>query len=139
LEKEMSMKKILFVLVLVAAFLVSCSMGPPIQRKSPVKLPRSSPETTPRELVTIITLPAIGTAEVDLVTNQLVLTTLRKGRGGMRARLFGNYTRVLFPEYVYEVVKVPLEDFKIYVLTMTADDYVRMVTFQLKEGMLHIR
>jgi hypothetical protein len=139
LEKEMSMKKILFVMVLVAAFLVSCSMGPPIQAKSPVKLPRSSPETTPRELVTIITLPAIGTAEVDLVTNQLILTTLRRGSGGMRAKLFENYERVPFPEYVYDVVKVPLDDFKIYVLTMTADDYVRMVTFQLKDGKLHIR
>jgi hypothetical protein len=139
LEKEMSMKKILFVLVLVAAFLVSCSMGPPIQAKSPVKLPRSSPETTPRELVTIITLPAIGTAEVDLVTNQLILTTLRKGRGGMRVKLFGNYERVPFPEYIYDVVKVPLDDFKIYVLTMTADDYVKIVTFQLKDGKLHIR
>jgi hypothetical protein len=139
LEKEMSMKKILFVLLLVVAFLASCSTGPPIQQKSPVKLPRSSPETTPRELVTIITLPAIGTAEVDLVTNQLILTTLRKGRGGMRVKLFGNYTRVSLVDYVYDVVKVPLEDFKIYVLTMTADDYVRMVTFQLKEGKLHIR
>lgn len=135
----MSMKKILFVLVLVAAFLVSCSMGPPIQAKSPVKLPRSSPETTPSELVTIINLPAIGTAEVDLVTNQLILTTLRKGRGGMRAKLFENYERVPFPEYIYDVVKVPLDDFKIYVLTMNADDYVKIVTFQLKDGKLHIR
>ena len=133
------MKKILLVLVLLAAFLVSCSTGPPIQRKSPVKLPRSSPETMPRELVRILTLPAIVNAEVDLVTNQLILTTLRKGRGGMRAKLFGNYTRVLFPEYVYDVAKVPLDDFKIYVLTMTADDYVKIVTFQLKEGRLHIR
>lgn len=93
----------------------------------------------PRELVRILTLPAIVNAEVDLVTNQLILTTLRKGRGGMRAKLFGNYTRVLFPEYVYDVAKVPLDDFKIYVLTMTADDYVKIVTFQLKEGRLHIR
>ena len=133
------MKKILFVLVLVAAFLVSCSMGPPIRAKSPVKLPRTSPEETPRELVTIITLPAIGKAEVDLLSNQLILTTLRRGRGGMRVKLFGNYTRVSLVDYVYDVVKVPLEDFKIYVLTMTADDYVRMVTFQLKDGKLHIR
>jgi hypothetical protein len=102
-------------------------------------LPRTSPEGLPHELVTIITLPAIGKAEVNLVTNQLILTTLRKGRGGMRAQLFENYTRVLFPEYVYDVTKVPLDDFKIYVLTMTADEHVRMVTFQLKEGKLHIR
>ncbi len=135
----MSMKRVLFVLVLITAFLVSCSTRPPIRPKSPVKLPRTSPEEIPHELVTLVTLPAIGKAEVDLVTNQLILTTLRKGRGGMRVRLFGDYTRVLFPEYVYDVTKVPLEDFKIYVLTMTADNYVRMVTFQLKDGNLHIR
>ncbi len=135
----MNMKKVLFVFVLVAAFLVSCSMRPPIRPKSPVKLPRTSPEEIPHELVTIITLPAIGKAEVDLVTNQLVLTALRKGRGGMRVKLFGNYIQVPLVDYVYDVVKVPLDDFKIYVLTMTADDYVRMVTFQLKEGKLHIR
>lgn len=135
----MSMKKILFVLVLVAAFLVSCSMGPPVQRKALPKLPRSSPETTPRELERILSLSAIGNAEVDLVTNQLILTTLRKGSGGMRAKLFENYTRVSFPEYIYDVVKLPLDDFKIYVLTMTADDYVKMVTFQLKDGRLFIR
>jgi len=133
------MKKILFGLVLVAAFLVSCSTGPPIQRQRLPLLPRSSPETTTQELEVILSVYNVGKVEVKLLTNELILTTFRKGKGGMRVNLFSDYTRVLIQSYVYDEVKVKLEDFKIYVVTIAAEESVGMATFQLQDGKLFIR
>lgn len=133
------MKKILLVTATIVMFLVSCSTGPSIQRKPLPKLPRSSPESKPHKLEKILHVPTIGEAVVDLVTNELILTTFRKGRGGMRVKLFGNYTRVPLVDFVHDEVKVTLQDFTIYVLTIGDDDKLGMVTFQLKEGNLFIR
>lgn len=133
------MKRVLFVWAIIVVFLVSCSTGPSIQRQSLPQLPRSSSPTTPKELEKIVHVSTVGEAEVDLGTNQLILTTFRKGRGGMRVKLFGNYTRVPLVDFVHDVVKVTLEDFTIYVLTIGNDDKLGMVTFQLKGGKLFIR
>jgi hypothetical protein len=133
------MKKVLFVMAIIVVFLASCSTGPSVQRKPLPQLPRSSPETTPQELEVILNVNNVGKVEANLLTNELILTTFRKGQGGMRVNLFSDYTRVLIQSYVYDEVKVKLEDFKIYVVTIAADDSVGMVTFQLKEGKLFIR
>jgi len=133
------MKKVLFVMAIIVVFLASCSTGPSVQRKPLPQLPRSSPETTPQELEVILNVNNVGKVEANLLTNELILTTFRKGQGGMRVNLFSDYIRVLIQSYVYDEVKVKLEDFKIYVVTIAADDSVGMVTFQLKEGKLFIR
>ncbi|NIO22370.1 MAG: hypothetical protein GTN76_17005 [Candidatus Aenigmarchaeota archaeon] len=133
------MKKILFVMAIIMVFLVSCSTGPAVQRQPLPLLPRSSPETTPQELEVILNVHNVGKAEVDLSTNELILTTFRKGQGGMRVNLFSDYTRVLIQSFVYDEVIVSLEDFKIYVVTIAAEDSVGMVTFQMKYGRLFIR
>lgn len=133
------MKKILFVMAIIVMFLVSCSTGPSIQRQPLPLLPRSSPESTPHELEKILHVSTVGEAEVNLVTNELILTTFQKGQGGMRVKLFGNYTQVPLVDFVHDVVKVILQDFTIYVLTIGDDDKLGMVTFQLKEGKLFIR
>lgn len=135
----MRMRRIPFILVLVAVFLASCSIGPPVQPKSPVKIPRSSPETTPRDLEKVLHVTGVGEAQVDLVTNQLIITTFRRGHGGMNVKLFGNYVRVPIVGVVHDVVRVTLQDITIYVLTIGADDQLGMVTFQLKKGRLYIR
>jgi len=132
------MKKILFVLAIIMVFLVSCSTKPPIQRRPLPQLPRVSPEATSHELESILNVHDVGKVEVDLFTNELILTTFRQGQGGMRVYLFGNYARVPVQSYVYDVVTVSLEDFKIYVVTITAEDKVGKATFQLKDGKLFI-
>ncbi len=93
----------------------------------------------PHNIESVLYVSLVGKAEVDLMTNELILTTFRRGEGGMRIRLFEDYTRVPIQSYIYDVVRVPLEDFKIYVLTITAEDKVGIVTFQIKEGKLYIR
>jgi len=133
------MKKILFVMVIIIVFLASCSTGPPVQRQPLPFLPRSSPESTSQESEVILNVNNVGKVEVKLLTNVLILNTFRKGQGGMRVNLFSDYTRVPLQSYVYDVVKVKLEDFKIYVVTIAAEENVGMVTFQLKEGKLFIR
>jgi hypothetical protein len=133
------MKKILFVMAIIVVFLVSCSSGPSIQRHPLPLLPRSSPESTHQESEVILNVYNVGKVEVKLLTNVLILTTFRKGQGGMRVNLFSDYTRVPLQSYVYDVVKMKLEDFKIYVVTIAADENVGMVTFQLKEGKLFIK
>jgi len=90
-------------------------------------------------LEVILNVNNVGKVEVKRLNNELILTTFRKGQGGMRVNLFSDYTRVLIQSYVYDVAKVKLEDFKIYVVTIAAEENVGMVTFQLKEGELFIR
>lgn len=133
------MKKILSVMVIIVVFLASCSTGPPVQRQPLTLLPRSSPESTHQKLGVILNVYNVGKVEVKLLTNELILTTFRKGQGGMRVNLFSDYTRVPIQSYVYDVFKMKLEDFKIYVVTIAAEESVGMVTFQLKEGELFIR
>jgi hypothetical protein len=133
------MKKILFVMAIIVAFLASCSNGPSIQRHPLPLLPRSSPEATPQVLEVILNANNVGKVEVNLKTNELILTTFRKGLRGMRVNLFSDYTRVPIQSYVYDEVKVTLEDFKIYVVTITAEGNVGMATFQLEDGKLFIR
>ena len=105
----------------------------------PPDLPRTSPETRPHNIESVLYVSNIGKAEVDLITIELILTTFRRGEGGMRVNLFADYARVPIQSYIYDVVRVPLEDFKIYVITITAEDKVGMATFQIKEGKLFIR
>jgi len=141
-KKEAVMKKIFFVLAVVVVFLISgCARTSvrtyPTQR--PPDLPRTSPETRPHDIESILYVYDVGKAEADLMNNELILTTFRKGEGGMRINLFADYVRVPIQSYIYDVVRVPLEDFKIYVITITADARVGMATFQLKEGKLYIR
>jgi len=133
------MKKVLFVLAIIAVFQASCATGPSVQRQPFPQLPRSSPETTPQELEVILNVNNVGKVEANLLTNELILTTFRKGQGGMRVNLFSDYTRILIQSYVYDEVKVKLEDFKIYVVTIAAEYSVGMATFQLQEGKLFIR
>ncbi len=133
------MKKILFVMAMIVMFLVSCSTGPSIQRQPLPLLPRSSPETTSQGLEVILNVDNVGKVEVKLKTTELILTTFRKGQGGMRVKLFSDFERVLIQSYVYDEVRVKLEDFKIYVVTIAAEESVGMVTFQLKDGKLFIR
>jgi len=135
----MSMQRTQFVLVVIVVFLASCLTGPPVQRQPLPLLPRSSPESTHLELEVILNVNNVGKVEVKRLTNELILTTFRKGQGGMRVNLFSDYTRVPIQSYVYDVVRMKLEDFKIYVVTIAAEESVGMVTFQLKEGELFIR
>lgn len=133
------MKRAFFVLIAVMMLLVSCSTKAPVRpvQKLP-SLPRTSPPDRPHELERILYVRDVGKVEADLMTNELILTTFRKGKGGMRINLFSDYTRVAVQSYIYDVVRVPLDDFKIYVITITADDKVGYATFQLKEGKLYI-
>ncbi len=87
----------------------------------------------------ILNVDNVGKVEVKLKTTELILTTFRKGQGGMRVKLFSDFERVLIQSYVYDEVRVKLEDFKIYVVTIAAEESVGMVTFQLKDGKLFIR
>lgn len=140
--KEVEMKRILCVLAVGAVFLASGCARTSVRTyptQSPPDLPRTSPETRPLDIESILYVYDVGKAEVDLMTNELILTTFRKGEGGMRINLFADYVRVPIQSYIYDVVRVPLEDFKIYVITITADARVGMATFQLKEGKLYIR
>ncbi|MDH5468665.1 MAG: hypothetical protein OEY25_14720 [Candidatus Aminicenantes bacterium] len=135
------MNKIFSVLAVTMVFLISCSTKTPPEtspRPKPPDLPRTSPETRPHDIEQILYIPGVGKVEVELMTNELILTTFRKGHGGMRINLFSDYTRVPIQSYIYDVIRVPLDDFKIYVITITADNKVGTVTFQLKEGKLYI-
>ena len=136
------MRRILCVLAVVMIFLISGCAKTSVRTyptHRPPDLPRTSPETRPHDIESILFVSNVGKAEVDLMTNELILTTFRKGEGGMRVNLFADYARVSIQSYIYNVARVPLEDFKIYVITITADDRVGMATFQLKEGKLYIR
>lgn len=135
------MNKIFSVLAIILVFLISCSTKTPPRISPRPKLPefpRTSPETRPQDIEQILSIHDVGKVEVELMTNELVLTTFRKGHGGMRINLFSDYTRVPLQSYIYDVVRVPLDDFKIYVVTITANNKVGTVTFQLKEGKLYI-
>lgn len=136
------MKRNFSVLAIFLVFLISgCARTSmkTLPKQRPPDLPRASPETMPHNIESVLYVSLVGKAEVDLMTNELILTTFRRGEGGMRIRLFEDYTRVPIQSYIYDVVRVPLEDFKIYVLTITAEDKVGIVTFQIKEGKLYIR
>jgi hypothetical protein len=133
------MKKILFVMTIIVVFLISCSTGPQVERPPLPLLPRSSPESKTQDLEVILNIDDVGKIEVNPLTNELILSTFRKGQGGMRVNLFSDFERVLIQSYVYDKVKVKLEDFKIYVVTIAAEERVGMATFQLKEGKLYIR
>jgi hypothetical protein len=133
------MKRAFFVWIAVMMLLVSCSTKAPVRPVPRLpSLPRTSPPDRPHELERILYVHDVGKVEADLMTNELILTTFRKGKGGMRINLFSDYTRVPIQSYIYDVVRVPLDDFKIYVITITADDKVGYATFQLKEGRLYI-
>ena len=135
------MKNFFIVLITVMMFLISCSTKTPPRtspRPTPPDLPRTSPESRTHDIEQILHIHGVGKVEVDLMTNELTLTTFRKGQGGMRINLFSDYARVPVQSYIYDVVRVPLDDFKIYVITITADNKVGTVTFQLKEGKLYI-
>jgi len=135
------MNKVFSVFAVTMVLLISCSTKIPPEtspRPKPPDLPRTSPETRPDEIEQILHIYNVGKVEVELMTNELILTTFRKGKGGMRFNLFSDYTRVPIQSYIYDVVRVPLDDFKIYVITITADNKVGTATFQLKEGKLYI-
>ncbi len=135
------MNKFFSVLAAIMVLLISCSTKTPPETSPRPKLPdlpRTSPEALPHDIEQILYIHDIGKVEVDLMTNELILTTFRKGKGGMRINLFSDYSRVPIQSYIYDVVRVPLDDFKIYVITITADNKVGTVTFQMKEGKLYI-
>ena len=140
--KEEHMKKTFCLLVVNTILFVSCSTRTAVSkrpRSGLPDLPRTSPETRPHGIEEVLYVHDVGKAEVDMLTNELILTTFRRGAGGMRIRLFEDYARVPVQDYIYDAVKVPLEDFKIYVITITAEDKVGMVTFQIKDGKIFIR